>query len=133
RLDPAVIEVCAAVEHDVLDALRGRPLGEQLPDRLGGVDVCSGLERRTQVLLDRRGRDQRLALVVVDDLRIDVLRRTEHRPPRPHARGALDRPAHAALSSQNPSRDLAHRPLRYFFLPSLRKMYSLAYFTPLPL
>src|ERR1700753_3295198 len=36
RLDAAVIEIAAAVEHDFLDAVLHRALGEQLADGLGG-------------------------------------------------------------------------------------------------
>jgi len=50
---------------------------------------------------------------------------------RPRARRRLDGASHARLAPL----DLfgRHGLLRYFFLPSLRKMYSPAYFTPLPL
>src|SRR6187455_357112 len=38
RLDAAVVEITAAIEHHVGDALLDRALGHQLADRLGGVD-----------------------------------------------------------------------------------------------
>ena len=46
RLDAPVVEIAAAVEHDVLDALLDRALGDQLADRLGGVDIGAGLGSR---------------------------------------------------------------------------------------
>ena len=39
RLDAAVIEIAAAVEHHVLDALGGGAFGDELAHRLGGLDV----------------------------------------------------------------------------------------------
>src|SRR5215211_5471423 len=38
RLDPAVIDIAAAIEHHVLDALLGRTLGDKLADRFRGID-----------------------------------------------------------------------------------------------
>src|SRR5438477_5564517 len=52
RLDAAVVEIAAAVEHHVLDALRRRALRDQLADRLGGGDVGAGLMTAAHVLLD---------------------------------------------------------------------------------
>src|SRR5262249_39972780 len=76
RLDAAVIEIAAAIEHHFLDAVLHRALGEQLAYRLGRIDVGAGL--LAHVLFQRRGRCQRFALQIVDHLRIDVLRRTEY-------------------------------------------------------
>ena len=42
RPDPAVIEIAAAVEHDVLDALFLRTLGDELAHRLGRIDAGAG-------------------------------------------------------------------------------------------
>src|SRR3954469_16407052 len=78
RLDAPVVAVAAAIEHDVLDALLDRALGDELADRLGGIDIGSGLQAAAQVLLQRRGRGNRRALSVVDDLRVDVLARAVH-------------------------------------------------------
>src|SRR5215204_3821150 len=39
RLHAPVVEIAAAVEHDVLQSLLQRALGDQLADRLGGVDI----------------------------------------------------------------------------------------------
>src|ERR1700745_3646150 len=72
RLDAAVIEIAAAVEHHFLDAILHRALRHKLACGLGGVDIGTGLV--AHFLFHRRSRRQRLALLVVDHLRIDVLR-----------------------------------------------------------
>src|SRR5512135_2086823 len=76
---PAMKQIGTAVEDHFLDAGGDRPLGQQLADRLGGLDVGAGLETRLQRLVDRRGGSQGLALSVVDDLGIDVQARAEDR------------------------------------------------------
>src|ERR1700759_130762 len=76
RLDAAVIEIAAAIEHDFLDAVLYRSLRQELADRLGRIDVGTGL--LAHILFQRRRRSQRLALQVVDDLGVDVLGRAEH-------------------------------------------------------
>src|SRR5262249_45578368 len=133
RLDAPVIEIAAAVEHDFLDALLHGALGKQLANRLGRIDVGAGLAAIAQRLLQRRGGSDRLALLVVDDLRVDVLRRAEHAQAWTAVGRAAQRMAHALLAPGIRNSQLRHDPLRYFFLPSLRKMNSPAYFTPLPL
>src|SRR5208282_4870523 len=80
-LDAAVIEVSAAVEHDVLDALLLRALGDELAHRLRRVDAGAGLQAFPRRLLDRGGRSDRDALIVIDHLRIDVLGRAEYGKP----------------------------------------------------
>src|SRR5215510_13944100 len=196
-LDAAVVEVAAAVEDHVLDALGRCPLRDQLTDRLRRRDIGAGLEAAAHVLLQRgRGRN-RLALHVVDHLRVDVLRRAEDRKPRAACGGAADIPPYFRRAPCGPISDCRHDALpslllavpalrdqvaqqlaggerlappcieatkelgtlenacraiagadhdrvfrrlrpeklldRHFFLPSLRKMYSFAYLTPLPL
>src|SRR5258705_1765349 len=91
-LDPAVEDVAAAIEHDVLDSLGGRALGDPLADLFRRLDVGAGLERAAHILLDRGGGRDRLAFAIVDDLRVDVLLRAEHGQTRTHARRGLDRP-----------------------------------------
>src|SRR3954471_20202937 len=71
RFDAAVVAIAAAVEHDILDALLDRALGNQRAHRLGGLDI--GARLRAHVLLQRGGRRQRQPLHVVDHLGIDVL------------------------------------------------------------
>src|SRR6185295_17740210 len=77
-LDPTMEDIGAAVEHHGLHAGRGRPLRDQLADRLGGLDVGARLERALQALVDRRCRRQGGALGVVDHLGIDVLAGAEY-------------------------------------------------------
>src|SRR6185312_8417007 len=131
RLDASVIEIAAAIEHDFLDAVLHRTLRQQLADGLGGIDVGAGL--LAHFLFHRRGGRERLALQIVDHLRIDVLRRAEHGKPRAAVRGTAQRQPHALLAPGIRNLVSRHGRLRYFFLPSLRKMNSSAYFTPLPL
>src|SRR5262245_32982011 len=88
RLDPAVVEIAAAVEHHVLDPLGRGPLRHQLAHRLGGFDIGAGLEAAAHLLFQRGGGCQRLTLHVVDHLRVNVLRRAEDREPRAIAGGA---------------------------------------------
>src|SRR6201995_1236609 len=133
RLDAAVIEIAAAVEYDFGDAVLDGALRHQLAVGLGGIDVGAGLAALAHRLFQRRGRGQRLALQVVDDLRIDVLRRAEHRKTRPAAGGAAQRQPHALLAPGIRNLEFRHDRLRYFFLPSLRKINSSEYRTPLPL
>src|ERR1700761_2722518 len=82
RLDAAVIKIAAAIEDHFLDAVLYRALRQKLADRLGRVDVGAGIAGLPQRLLQRGCRRQRLALQVVDNLRIDVLRRAEYRQTR---------------------------------------------------
>src|SRR5882672_7444546 len=133
RLDAAVIEIAAAIEHHFLDAVLHGAFRQQLADGLGRVDVGTGVAALAHRLLQRRSRRQRLALQVVDDLRIDVLRRAEYRQTRTAARGTTQRQPHALLAPGIRNLESRHDRLRYFFLPSLRKINSSEYFTPLPL
>src|SRR5581483_3242811 len=114
-----------------LDALLDRALRQQLADRLRRVDIGAGVA--PHLLLERGGRRQRLALQIVDHLGVDVLGRAEHGKARTASARAAQRQANTLLAPG--IRDLVsgHDRLRYFFLPSLRKMNSSTYFTPLPL
>src|SRR5271170_6871711 len=85
RLDAAVIEIMAAVEHHFLDAF-------------GGADIGAGLEAAAQVFFERgRGRDRR-SVLVVDHLGVNVLRRPKHRQARTQARRRLDGASDARLA-----------------------------------
>src|SRR3954468_21348753 len=130
RLDAPVVAVAAAIEHDVLDALLDRALGDELADRLRRIDVGAGLQVAAHVLLKRRGRRNRCAPSVVDHLGVNVLARAMHGQPRAAGRCVLDGAAHGRVAPSGPCFDCGHPVLRYFFLPSLRKMYSPEYFTP---
>src|SRR5690606_30146693 len=76
RLDAAVIDVRPTIEDDFLAAGLGGALGDELADSGGSGGVGAGLQRTLQVLLQARSRGDGVALGVVDDLRVDVLRRT---------------------------------------------------------
>src|SRR5688500_17177954 len=54
RLHAPVVEITAAVKHDVLQPLRQRALGDQLADSLGGVEFDAGLEALVARRLLRR-------------------------------------------------------------------------------
>src|SRR5690606_19333188 len=102
RLDAAVEDEGAAIEHDVLDARLDRALGDELADGSRRFPVGAGLERALQILVERRGGGDRMAARVVDDLRVDVLRRAMHRKTQTLARNLLQLPAdtrRAALDS----------------------------------
>src|SRR3954471_11865275 len=140
RRDPAVVAVAAAVEDNRVDAGRAGPLGDALADLagLGGLVAVEG----AQVGLHRRGVGQRVTLSVVDDLGHDVprgagddeawtLRRAGDVLAHPQVAAptcgvrALARATAAALDAD-----------RHFFLPAfptLRRICSPAYRTPLPL
>src|SRR5215472_12259113 len=124
RFDAPVIDVAAAVEHDLFHALLERAFGDLLADGNRRLNVVR--LGRLAFLFVRRGDDKRLRRAIVDDLRVDVPARTEDRQARASAGGLRDLVARALLA---PLEEFA----RHFFLPSLRRMYSSAYFTPLPL
>src|SRR5258705_7486920 len=119
RLDPAVVEIAAAIEHHPFDALRRCALGEPFSDRLGRLDVGAGLEAAAHVLFQRGGGRHRLALRVVDHLRVDVLRRTENREPRAAAGGAADIPPHLGHSPPGAINNCRHRALQSLLLAFL--------------
>src|SRR5438067_6960793 len=119
RLDAPVIEIASAVEDHVLDALCGRPLRQELADRLGRRDVGAVLEATAHILFERRRRSERLAFEVVDHLGIDVLGRAEHRKPLTVTGGAADAPPYLRGPPQRPINDCRHRkaPVTFSCLP----------------
>ena len=75
-----------------------------LPDGLGALalpPLAPFVERRLQRRLDRRGRRDRRAGAVVDDLHVDVRHAAEHRQPRPLGRAgdALAQPQLDAVAA----------------------------------
>ena len=85
-------------------------------------------------LLQRRRSGDGHALLVVDDLGRDLLGGAEHAQARPTAtRMSGDRAADARLAPIVGLAGIGHDGAPYFFLPSLRKINSSEYFTPLPL
>src|SRR5215467_1892865 len=135
RLDAAVIEVMAAIEYHVLDAGGHCPLGNELSHRLGSADIGAGLKAGAHVLFERRRRCNCRAFAVVDHLGIDVLGGAKDAQPQSCARSRLDGASDARLAPFDllGSHGRSRSTYRYFFLPSLRKMYSPEYLTPLPL
>src|SRR5262249_34917151 len=81
RGDAAVKLELPAIEANLLHAGGQGALGDGLADRLRGVPVAAVFDL-AQTLVLRRGRGQRLADLVVDDLRVHVLVRAEHRQTR---------------------------------------------------
>src|ERR1017187_1615607 len=73
-LHPAVVQVSAAIEDNLLDALLLRALCNQLADRLRGGHVSAVVFVRG-LFAERGCRDQGDAVQVVDELRVDVVQR----------------------------------------------------------
>src|SRR5690606_20604461 len=90
-----MVDVRAAVEDDFLDAGLDGTLGNQLADSGSGCNVSAGLQRVAQFLVEGRSGSQGMALRVVDDLRVDVLRRAMHGQTRTLAGDLLDLTANA--------------------------------------
>src|SRR5262249_58972997 len=90
RLDPTVVKVTATIEHNLLDALCGCALGESFSHRFRGFDICARFEATAHLLFQRGGRNNGLAVGIVDDLRINMLGRAEDREPDAVAGGAAD-------------------------------------------
>src|SRR3954452_7255735 len=123
----AMEEEAAAVEHDLRDAGVLGALGERLAD--GGSAVLGGARRALEVLVEGRRGSDGLAGRIVDDLGVDVTAGAVDRQARLAGRAATKRGANAAAAAVE-EREIRHG---YFFLPSLRKMYSPRYLMPLPL
>src|SRR5271154_4434646 len=132
RFDAPVIHIAAAVEHHFVDAGLLGPLGEFLADALCGLDGRASLHRFAQRLFERGGGRNSVAPLVVDDLSVDLLRGAKNAEPRATARMSADRATHASFASIRGGLGVSHAVASYFFLPSLRKMNSPAYFTPFP-
>src|SRR5690606_841965 len=98
RLDTAVVLEAAAVKHDGSHASPYRSLRDEPPDFGSGRLVGAGLELAPEVLVEARGSRHRVALRVVDDLRIDVLGRAVHGQARPPFRAFPQRAAHAPFA-----------------------------------
>src|SRR5215218_7633282 len=98
RLDAPVIEILTAIEHHFLDALLHGAFRQQLADGLGRIDVGARIAAIAHGLFQRRGGSERFAFQVVDDLGVDVLRRTEHRQTRTSIGYPAQRVTHALLA-----------------------------------
>src|SRR5258708_36886267 len=82
-LDPAMKHVAAAVEHHGLDAGGLAALGDQLADRLGGVDVGAALGLGAQHLVAGRGGRERDAAAFARHLGVEWQARAADRQARP--------------------------------------------------
>src|SRR5713226_5386631 len=80
-LDPAVKQIGTAVEDDPLDPGHLGAFGEQFADRARRSFIGTGLQIRFEAGIEGRGCGERAPGQIVDDLRIDVARRAEHRQP----------------------------------------------------
>src|SRR4051812_38061647 len=106
--DTPVIQETAAVEHHALDTLLDRALGDHLADRFGAFEVaaaCRRVERSLHRRFDGRGRHERFAGEVVDDLRIDV----GHAPEHAEARSFLGARNPFALAELTPAPPIVFR------------------------
>src|SRR5688572_12389443 len=83
RLDPAMIKIAAAVKDYALDSLLQGPLGNGLADSSRGLDVAAA--RATQIFLNRGSRNNSLAFLIVNYLRIDMVDAAVYRQTRPLA------------------------------------------------
>src|SRR3954451_24469042 len=81
-LDPAMIHIGAAIEHDALDAGRLGALGNQFADRGRRCLVGPGLQLLAHARIERRSRRERMSGRVVDDLDVDMARCAVHRQTR---------------------------------------------------
>ena len=72
-------------------------------------------------------------LTVVDDLGVDVLARAEHAEARTAAAGLAQLVARAPLAAGEKGVAVWTWSRLYFFLPSLRRIFSVEYLMPLPL
>src|SRR5439155_19962145 len=124
-LDAAVVLVAAAVEHGALDAGRLGALGEQLAGLGGLLQRLEALE----VGLGVGDGGQRMAALVVDELREDTTIGPEHADARAR-RGADDLRPHAAAALEALRRLREDRHARF---PTFRATYSPSYRMPLPL
>src|ERR1700683_1161987 len=128
-----VIEIAAAVEYDIFDALLLRALGNELADSFGGRNAGACLEPLDRRFFQRRRRGQCGAAIVLEELRVNMFGRAKYAEPAAAMRRACERASHPPLPPSATIPEFGHRPPRYFFLPSLRKMRSSEYLMPLPL
>src|SRR6056297_1376488 len=125
-----MVAVAAPVKHNFAHSRVDRTLGDDFPDFRSSRDVRTGAQSLPKIFLHGRSCHDRAPGGVVDDLGVDMTARPEY--------GQAGTPA-SPLPQRIPHPLAAPLCLcalglhRYFFLPSLRKIYSSSYLTPLPL
>jgi hypothetical protein len=78
-----MIPKCPTIENHLRDSLTNGPLGDQLSNLLGSIDIPTEATRPGDLCLHRAGGNQRSPLLIVDDLSIHVTIASENRQPRP--------------------------------------------------
>src|SRR6185437_9224584 len=126
-LHPAMEQEPAAIEHDRRHSRLLCTIGDRLAHRSG--TVLGGVRLALELLVESRGCGERLARGIIDHLGVDVPPGAVDRKPRLARRMRAKRAAHAAAATVEKG-EMSHG---YFFLPSLRKIYSPRYLMPLPL
>src|SRR5258708_22713613 len=81
RLDATMEDIAAAIEDDPVDPRRLGAFGDQFSDCSRRAFVGTRLQVRLQARLNAGGRRQRAPGRIVDNLRIDLPPRPEHRQP----------------------------------------------------
>lgn len=76
RLHTTVIFVMTTIELSVLNARFGSPLGQQLTNHCRPVTVATSFHLVANAFVACAGADNRLALLVIDDLASEMLERT---------------------------------------------------------
>src|SRR5262252_3850623 len=100
---PAVKEISATIEHDPLDPSCSGSLCDELADSTRRANIGAGLETRLEPAIEARCSRQRPPGRVIDDLRINMLRRAEYRKARPVIRNAAQFRPHTPSSAQKKS------------------------------
>src|SRR5690554_823994 len=121
-LHATMIKIAATVEDDLAHPGLLRALGNQLAHLDRRVLVRAGLDLAAQILVDRRSCRERHAVLIIDDLGVDVLARTENR----QTRSTVCLAAEIAAHTSGAPPQLFPMAQHYFFLPSLRMICSSA-------
>src|SRR5215831_11387270 len=96
---PAVKEIGAPIKYHPFNSCRSCPLGDELADGTRRSHVCAGSEARPETLVEARGRGQCPPGRIIDDLRVDVLRRAKNRK----TQATVRRAAHTRPHSLSPA------------------------------
>src|SRR6185295_19985060 len=108
-----VIDIAAAIKDDAADALLFGALGNRFADLFCRRNVAAGAP--PPILFGRRGGDQRDALRIINQLRVDMVYTTKNRQARARARAANL----AADASMDCPPDVLSAFLCHFLYPSV--------------